>query len=414
MEKRRVVVTGMGVVAPNGIGIEDFWDSLVHGRSAVRKITHFDASSYPSQIAAEVPDFDSTNYMDPKTAKRLGRFAQFALASAQMAVDDSEIDFDQEDPYRGGVFVGTGIGGGDYSENQHIIFMEKGLKRISPHAAIAICTHSAAGIISCWFGLKGANTTIAAGCNSGLDASYLAYNAIRLGDADIMLAGAGEAPITPYIFGIFCAGGFLSRGNGEPHKALKPYDVNGDGTVLGEGGALLVMEELQHALKRGANIYGEILGYSSSNEAYSLFEVETNGETLAKAIQQGIRNAHLNPEDIDYINAHGNGLLEYDINETLAIKRVFGELAYRIPVTSMKPITGQSFSVTGILQIITCLLAINKHVIPPTINHANPDSNCDLDYVPNSFRERDVNIALMNAHGFGGSHSVMVVSKFRT
>jgi len=414
MEKRRVVITGMGVVAPNGIGVDNFWDSLVHGRSGVRKITHFDASTYPSQIAAEVLDFDPTNYMDPKTARRLSKFAQFALAAAQMAVDDSFIDFSRENPYNAGVFIGTGIGGGDYSENQHIIFMEKGLKRISPHAAIAICTHSAAGIISCELGLKGANTTIAAGCNSGLDASYLAYNAIRLGDADIMLAGAGEAPITPYIFGIFCAGGFLSRGNGEPHKALKPYDINGDGTVLGEGGALLVMEELKHALKRGANIYGEILGYSSSNEAHSLFEVENNGETLGKAMEQGISNAHLDRNDIDYINAHGNGLLEYDINETLAIKRVFGELAYRIPVTSIKPITGQSFSVTGILQIITCLLAINKHVIPPTINHANPDPNCDLDYVPNSFRERDVNIALMNAHGFGGSHSVMIVSKFRT
>jgi 3-oxoacyl-[acyl-carrier-protein] synthase II len=310
MENRRVVITGMGVIAPNGIGVENFWESLVHGRSGVRKITRFDASSYPSQIAAEVPDFDPTNYMDSKTAKRLGRFAQFALAAAEMAVEDSDLDLSQEDPYTAGVFIGTGIGGGDYSENQHTIFMEKGLKRISPYAAIAICTHSAAGIISSQLKLKGPNTTIAAGCNSGLDASYLAYNAIRLGDADIMLAGAGEAPITPYIFGIFCAGGFLSRGNGEPHKALKPYDINGDGTVLGEGGALIIMEELEHAMHRGARIYGEILAYSSSNEAYNLYELENNGETLGQAMQQSMRNAHLNPKDVDYINAHGNGLLE--------------------------------------------------------------------------------------------------------
>ena len=408
---RRVVITGMGVVAPNGIGIDNFWDSLVHGRSGVRKITHFDASSYPSQIAAEVPDFNPTDYMDPKISKRLSKFAQFALAASNEAVEDSTIDFELEDSYKVGVFIGTGIGGGDYSENQHIIFMEKGLKRISPHTAMAICTHSAAGIISFVYQLKGPNTTIAAGCNSGLDAALLAYNAIRLGDADIMLAGAGEAPITPYIFGIFCAGGFLSRENREPQKALKPYDIQGDGTVLGEGGALLIMEELKHAQKRGAKIYGELLGYASVNEAYNLFEIENNGDTLSKAIQQSLTNAHLAPKDIDYINAHGNGLLEYDVNETLAIKEIFSELAYQIPITSIKPITGQSFSVTGILQIITCLLVINKNLIPPTTNHQNPDPRCDLDYVPNHFRKHNVNIALMNAHGFGGSHTIMIVGK---
>ena len=411
MEKRRVVITGMGVVAPNGIGVDAFWDSLIHGRSGVRRITHFDASSYPCQVAAEVRDFDPADYMDSRISKRLSRFAQFALAASNEAVEASKIDFELENSYRVGVFIGTGIGGGDYSENQHIVFMEKGLKRISPHTAMAVCTHSAAGIISFVYKLKGPNTTISAGCNSGLDAASLAYNTIRLGDADIMLAGAGEAPITPYIFGIFCAGGFLSRENEEPHKALKPFDTEGDGTVLGEGGALLVMEELQHAQRRGAKIYGEILGYASANEAYNLFEIESDGDTLSKAIQQSLINAHLTPRDIDYINAHGNGLLEFDVNETLAIKKVFGELAYKIPVTSIKPITGQSFSVTGILQIITCLLVINTNIIPPTINHQNPDPKCDLDYVPNHFREGKANTALMNAHGFGGSHTVIIVGK---
>lgn len=411
MEKRRVVITGMGVIAPNGIGVENFWDSLVHGRSGVRRITRFDASSYPCQIAAEVPDFDPTDYMDPKTSKRLSRFAQFALASSQMAVDDSGIDLSQEDPFRAGVFIGTGIGGGDFSENQHIVFMEKGLKRISPHTAMAICTHSAAGIISYKYGAKGPNTTIAAGCNSGLDAVALAYNAIRLGDADIMFTGAGEAPITPYIFGIFCAGGFLSRENREPHKALKPYDIEGDGTVLGEGGAMLVLEELRHARERGAKIYGELLSYSSVNDACNLFEIENNGETLSRAMEQSLNNANLSPKEIDYINAHGNGLPEYDANETKAIKKAFGELAYQIPVNSIKPITGQSFSVTGIFQIITCLLVINKNIIPPTINHRNPASDCDLDYVPMHFRNSKANFALMNAHGFGGSHTILVVGR---
>jgi len=411
MERRRVVITGMGAVTPNGIGIDNFWDSLVYGRSGVRRITHFNATSYPSQIAAEVPDFDPTDYMDPKISKRLSRFAQFTLAASNEAIEDSRIDFGLEDSQRVGVFIGTGIGGGDYSENQHIIFMEKGLKRISPHTAMAVCTHSAAGIISLTYKLKGPNTTIAAGCNSGLDAAFLAYNAIRLGDADVMLVGAGEAPITPYIFAIFCAGGFLSRENEEPHRALKPYDIQGDGTVLGEGGALLIMEELRHARERGAKIYGEILGYASANEAYNLFETENNGDTLSKAIEQSLTNAHLIPKDIDYINAHGNGLLEYDVNETLAIKKIFGELAYQIPTTSIKPITGQSFSVTGILQIITSLLVINKNIIPPTINHNNPDPKCDLDYVPNHFRKKDVHTTLMNAHGFGGSHTIMIVGE---
>ena len=414
MEKRRVVITGMGVVAPNGTGIDNFWDSLVHGRSGVRRITHFDASSYPCQVAAEVPDFDPTDYMDPKTAKRLARFAQFALAASKMAVEDSKIDLGKIDPYRTGVIIGTGIGGGDCSENQHIIFMEKGIKRLNPSAAIMICTHSAIGIISCELGLKGVNTTVASACNSGIDAIYLAYNAIRLGDADIMLAGAGEAPITPYIVALFSAGSILTRNDGvEPDKALRPFDRNGDGIVLGEGGASLILEDLQNALKRKAKIYGEVLGYASGNETYDLFKIDPSGKTASIVMKKALTNADLKPTDINYINAHGNGLLEYDLNETLAIKKVFGESAYQIPVTSIKPITGQSFSVTGILQMITCLLVIHKSIIPPTINHFNPHPNCDLDYVPNHFRKNEVKNALMNAHGFGGSHTVMIVSKFK-
>ena len=413
MEKRRVVITGMGVVAPNGIGIDNFWDSLVHGRSAVRKITYFDASSYPCHVAAEIPDFDPTDYMDPKTAKRLAKFAQFALAASKMAVIDSKIDFDSIDPYRVGVIIGTGIGGGDCSENQHIVFMEKGLKRISPLTAVMICTHSAAGIISCEFGIKGQNTTIASGCTSGLDAIYSAYNTIKLGDSDIMLAGAGEAPITPYIVAIFCACGLLSRNDNNPKKTIKPYDVDGDGTALGEGGAMLVLEDLESALKRKAKIYGEILGYASGNEAYNIFHIDPVGDVGAEVMKKALDNARLKPEDIDYINAHGNGSPEYDLNETIAIKKVFGELAYRIPVTSIKPVTGQSFSVTGVLQIITSLLAINTSIIPPTINHINPQPDCDLDYVPNQYRKSQANNALMNALGYGGGHTVVIVSKFK-
>jgi len=413
LEKRRVVITGMGAVAPNGIGVENFWESLVHGRSAVRRITHFDASSYPCRVAAEVPNFDPTDYMEPKVAKRLARFAQFALAASKMAIEDSEIDLDSVTPHRVGVVIGTGIGGGDCSENQHTVFMEKGLKRINPLTAVMICAHSAAGIISCELGIKGTNSTISAGCTSGLDAIYSAYNTIRLGDADIMLAGSGEAPITPYIVAIFCASGLLSGCHDNPEKTVKPYDIEGDGTVLGEGGAALVLENLQSALGRKAKIYGEILGYASGNEAYNIFRIDPAGDGAAEVMKKALDNARLKPADIGYINAHGNGSPEYDLNETIAIKKVFGTLAYRIPVTSIKPVTGQSFSVTGILQTIASLLTINTSIIPPTINHISPQPNCDLDYVPDQCRESEVNNALMNSLGYGGGHTVVIVSKFR-
>lgn len=411
MEKRRVVITGMGVVAPNGIGVENFWDSLVHGRSGVRRITHFDASTYPSQIAAEVSDFDPTNYMEPKTAKRLDRYTHYSLASASMAIEDSKVKIPSEEAFRIGVFVGTAIGGGETSENQHSIFIEKGLKRMSPFTLRGISTHTAAAAISESFNLKGPNTTVSSGCNSGLDAMYLAYNAIRLGDADAMIVGAGEAPITPYIIAVFSLRGVLSTQNGDPTAAVKPYDINASGTVLGEGGGAIVMEELNRALGRGANIYGEILGYSSLNEAY-IFGTKTNPEIMARAFDIALRKAHLDPKEVSYINSHGNAIAEYDLGETEAIKKVFGELAYQIPVSTIKPITGQSLSATGLYQIITSLLVLRSGIIPPTINLKNPAPGCDLNYVPNHYIKRNATVALMNAHGFGGIHTVLVVRKF--
>ncbi len=412
METRRVVITGIGVIAPNGTGIDNFWNSLVQGQSAVKKITYFDACTYPCQVAAEVKGFDAADYMDPKTARRLDKFAQFALAASKLAVEDANLPIDSADPYRTGVVVATGIGGGESKENQHTVFMEKGIKRLSPFGAVMMCTHSAAGIISCELGIKGPNTTISSGCTSGLDAIYSASNAIRFGDADIMLAGAGEAPITPYIIALFCASGLLSRSNGVPERTVKPYDVHGDGTVLGEGGAILVLEELTSALKRGAKIYGEVLGYASGNEAYNIFRIDPAGEATAVVMRKAIDHARLRPQDIDYINAHGNGAPEYDLNESIAIKNVFGPSARSIPVTSIKPITGQSFSLTGVLQVITCLLVINRGVIPPTINHVNPQKDCDLDYVPHSARKVKANHALVNALGYGGGHTVVIVGKF--
>jgi 3-oxoacyl-[acyl-carrier-protein] synthase II len=409
---RRVVITGMGVVAPNGIGINNFWDTLIHGRSGVGRITRFDASSFPCQIAAEVKDFDPLDYMDSRIVKRLDRYVHFCLASASMAIEDAEIKIPHNSPYRIGVFVGTAIGGGGTSENRHLIFVEKGLKRLPPFTLRGISTHSAAAAISEVFALKGPNTTTSSGCNSGLDACYLGYNSIRLGDADIMVIGAGEAPITAYISAVFSAVGILTLDNSNPKAAVKPYDINANGTVLGEGGGTVILEEFNHAVNRGAKIYGEILGYSSANEAF-IFGTQTDPETMADAFRIALKKANLDPKDIDYINAHGNAIQDYDLAETEAIKKAFNESAYQIPVTSIKPITGQSLSPTGIFQLITSLLVINKSIIPPTLNHQIPAPNCDLNYVPNRYIKKDVNYAMMNAHGFGGIHTVLIIGKLQ-
>lgn len=409
---KRVVITGMGVVAPSGIGVENFWDSLIHGRSGVGRITRFDASSYPCQIAAEVKDFDPMDYMDSRIVKRLDRYVHFCLASASMAIEDAELEIPHNNPYRIGVFVGTAIGGGETSENRHLIFVEKGLKRLPPFTLRGISTHSAAAAISEVFVLKGPNTTTSAGCNSGLDACYLGYNSIRLGDADIMVIGAGEAPITAYITAVFSAVGILTLDNANPKAAVKPYDINASGTVLGEGGGTVILEEFNHAINRGAKIYGEILGYSSANEAF-IFGTQTDSETMAEAFRIALKKANLDPKDIDYINAHGNAIQDYDLAETEAIKKAFNESAYQIPVTSIKPITGQSLSPTGIFQLITSLLVIKKGTIPPTLNHQTPAPNCDLNYVPNHYIKKNVNFAMMNAHGFGGIHTVLIIGKLQ-
>jgi 3-oxoacyl-(acyl-carrier-protein) synthase len=260
--------------------------------------------------------------------------------------------------------------------------------------------------------LKGPNTTVSSGCNSGLDATYLAYNAILSGDADLMIVGAGECPITPCTFAIFCASGFLSRENAYPQKAVKPYDSNADGMVLGEGGGVLIMEELQHALNRKARIYGEMVSYSSLNEAFDLFGVETENGTMALNLERALKRANINFSEVDYISAHGNGILPYDISETEAIKQVFGEMAYNIPVSSIKPVTAHSISATGIFQIIASLLAIRKGIVPPTINVEKPDPKCDLDYVRNGYLKKKIQTALINAHGFGGRLTVIIIRQF--
>jgi 3-oxoacyl-(acyl-carrier-protein) synthase len=303
------------------------------------------------------------------------------------------------------------MAGIDFLEIQHSIFLEKGIRRINPFIFNVTSPHAATAIVIGEFGFKGFNMTIASGSNSGIDAVYMAMLAIERGDAEIMLAGAGEAPITPYICGVCCASGLLSRENTNPRSALKPYDIRADGTVLGEGGAILLMEEIEHALRRKAKIHGEILGFSSTIDPSWSAGAENCGDTLGKTIETGLSNARLSKKDIDYISAHGSGVLLYDVDETLGIKKAFGDLAYQIPVTSIKPVTGDSFSVSGVLQLITCLLVINSSVIPPTANHLLPDPRCDLNYVPKQYVRKEVKNAIANVHGFGGNHSILIVGK---
>jgi len=400
----------MGVVAPNGIGIPDFWESLVQGRSGIRRITRFDASSYPCQIAGEVSNFDPTKYIEPKIARRLDRFAHYAIASASMAFGDTNIGLPHLDPYRFGVFVGAAVGGGETIETQHLIFIEKGFKRIAPYTSRSIASHTVSAAISESFGLRGPNSTIASGCNGGLDVTYMAYNAIRLGDADVMVASVGEAPISPFSWAVSCAVGVMANRNEDPKGAVRPYDADATGMVLGEGGGSIVLEELQHALNRGARIYGEILGYSSTSEA-NLWSSKTEIEALSKAFEITLQKSGLCPADVDYINGHGNGIPSYDLTETEAIKKVFGEIAYRIPISSIKPLTGQSFTATGMYQIITSLLVLEHGIVPPTLNHRKAAPGCDLNYVPGHAIEREAKVALMNAHAFGGRHTVLSVGK---
>jgi 3-oxoacyl-[acyl-carrier-protein] synthase II len=407
---RRIVITGIGVIAPTGSTIEEFWASATNGKSAIRKITRFNSDSYPCQIAGEVPSFDPIDYMDPKTARKLGRFAQFTLAATREAVYDSGVDLTIEDPYRMGVFVATALGEMDSFVNQHLIFVEKGLKRINPFTAIYSTSVAASGVIAHEYNLKGINTTIT-GYNSGLDAAYLAFNSIRIGDADLVLLGAGESPITPYIHAIFCATGMLSRRNDAPQKSMRPYDSSADGMVLGEGGAALVMEELDHALRRDAKIYGEVISYSGLNEAYHL-GIDCDKGLMSQNILHALRRGEIAPEQIDYIHAHANGLLSYDVSETESIKTALAEHAYDVPISSIKPVTGDALSVSGLWQMISSLLTIKHCIIPPTINIERPDPRCDLNYISGASLKKNVDRILVNSHGVGGGLTVLTLGRY--
>jgi len=417
MDSRKVVITGLGVITPNGTGVPRFRDSLLKGVSGINKITRFDTSDYPTKIAGEVKDFSPTDYIEPKIAKRLSRFAQFAFSAAKMALEDAKIKiqnngWDEDFSYRVGIVLGTSIGGQEVDEEQYEIFKNKGVNRINPIASMAINNNMAVGFIAQEFNIKGPNLTISTGCSSGLNAIACASDLIRNNKADIVIAGGSEAPITPFAFDTFCAAQALTKRNDNPEKASRPFDKYRDGYILSEGSGIVILEDSNFALKRGASIYAEIAGYAITNDAYSLLKMEPSGKEVSRTIKFALKNAGLSPESIDYINAHGSSSVVSDSRETKAIKDVFGERAYQIPISSIKSMIGQPLAATGAIQVIASVISMKEGCIPPTINYEYPDPECDLDYVPNKIRKHKINTVLINAFGLGGNNISLIIKKW--
>ncbi len=410
--RRRVVVTGIGMVIPQGAGKDEVWKKICEGVSGVGPITKFDPTGFETRIAAEVRDFDPTRFIDPKDLRKMDPFIHFAIGAACIAAEDSGIEFSKEDPERVGVIIGVGLGGLATLEQSFQVLRDRGPKRISPFFIPAIIPNEAPAHISIRFGLKGPNMAVATACASGAHAIGMAFRAIQYGDIDVAVSGGVEATITPLAVAGFNAMRALSTRNDDPQKASRPFDRDRDGFVIGEGGAVMILEELERAKKRGAQIYAELVGYGYNSDAYHLAAPDPEGEGAARCMLLALKDARLSPDDVDYINAHGTGTPAGDVTETLAIKRVFGHRAYKIPVSSTKSMTGHLLGGAGSTEAVFCVLSIRDGIIPPTINYENPDPQCDLDYVPNVAREAKVRVALSNSFGFGGANAVLIFKKF--
>ncbi|MDI6807660.1 MAG: beta-ketoacyl-ACP synthase II [Candidatus Eisenbacteria bacterium] len=416
MEKsdtKRVVITGMGVISPIGLEVSEFWDSTVAGRVGVSRITKFDPSAFETQIAAEVKGFNPENYLERKEIRRTDLFVQYGLAAAVQAVKEAGLELSKLDGERFGVLVGSGIGGIRTLEEQHSMLLSKGPSRVSPFFIPLMIADMAPGQISIKFGAKGPNFAPVSACASGANAVGEGMRIIERGDADVIIAGGCEAAITPLSVGGFCAMKALSTRNSEPGKASRPFDLERDGFVMGEGAGILILEELKHALDRGARPLAELVGYGSTSDAYHVTAPSPDGEGAARSMEICLRDGHLRPEDVDYINAHGTSTPLNDKFETTAIKKVFGESAYRVAVSSTKSMTGHLLGAAGGVELIACVLAIRDSVLPPTVNYEKPDPECDLDYVPNVARKHAVEVALSNSFGFGGHNVTLAVKKFK-
>lgn len=409
---RRVVITGLGVVSSVGFGKEAFWDSLIHGKSGVSNISAFDTSAFTTHFAGEIKNFDPAAYILPKKLKRMDRTTQFAIVATKMAVQDAGLDLTKDGVReRTGVIIGTALAGVGYILEQSAILMQKGPMRINPFTALASFPDACAGNVSIELGVTGPSFSMATACSSASDACGYAFDAIRGGDLDFLIMGGAEATIFPGILASFCVARALSTRNDDPTKASRPFSMDRDGFVLGEGAGMLVLEEYEHAKKRGAHIYAEILGHGMTCDAYHMVAPDPEGKEASRAMRLAMSHAKVEVQDIDYINAHGTSTPLNDKTETLIVKKVFGPRAYEIPMSSIKSMIGHLIGAAGSVELIATLLAMDHQVIPPTINHTSKDPECDLDYVPNEARPAKIRIAMKNSFGFGGKNSILVLKK---
>src|SRR5580693_6543188 len=410
---RRVVVTGLGVVSALGQHIDTFWQNLVAGQCGIQKITSFDASAFDCQIAAEVKDFNpAAAFPSPKELKRTDRFSQFGVYAGHQALLDSGMDLEKVNRDEIGAFIGSGIGGLKTTEEQHTVLAERGPGRLSPFMIPMLISNIASGLFSMYHGLRGPNLATVSACATSTHAIGEAWRTIKMGDANAIFAGGAEATILPMGIGGFCAMRAMSTRNDDPQHASRPFDKDRDGFVMGEGAGILVLEELEHAKKRGARIYCEIAGYGNTADAYHLTAPPPGGEGAARSMKMALRTAGLNPGDISYINAHGTSTPQGDIAETQAIKAVFGEHARKLAVSSTKGATGHMLGAAGAVEMAICAKAIECNIVPPTINLENADPECDLDYVPNQAREMEVTAIVNNSFGFGGHNASLIAKKY--
>ncbi|HIN24522.1 MAG TPA: beta-ketoacyl-[acyl-carrier-protein] synthase II [Dehalococcoidia bacterium] len=407
----RVMITGMGIISPLGLDVATTWDGIINGRSGVDFITAFDSEGFDTHFAGEVKGFDPENYLDRKNARRMDRFAQFAAVAAQQACRQAGLERGSVDPYRVGVIIGSAVGGiGTLSQQQEIL-IDRGPKRVSPFLIPMMLGDMASAQVSMVTGSMGANYCAVSSCSSGADALGQGWAMIRRGQEDIVLAGGSEAPLVPVAVAGFNALRALSRFNEDPAKASRPFDVNRDGFVMGEGAAVLVLESEESATRRGATPLAEIKGYAATSDAYHLTEPMASGKSAAQAMTKALEEAGVDSSEVDYINAHGTSTPLNDRHETMAIKVALGEDAYRVPLSSTKSMTGHLLGSGGALEACFCVLAMENSIIPPTINLKDPDPDCDLDYTPNQARSKELNVTLSNSFGFGGHNSVLVFGK---
>ncbi len=409
----RVAITGLGVITAIGAGKNEFFEALRAGKSGIKRVTKFDPSPYPTQVAGQLNGFNFREYINPKWIRRMDLTSQLAVAAAKMAVKDAKIDLNEEDRDRIGVVVGTAMAGQAFILEQHDVYREKGPMKINPFTALTCFPDAPASFISIELGLHGPSFSLATACSSALDAVGFAFNAIRKRELDVILMGGAEATVFPQAFSAFCMLRAMSQRNDDPERSCRPFDKGRDGFVLGEGSGMLVLEDMDHAKRRGAHIYGEIVGFGMTCDAYHMTAPEPSGRQAIRAIQIALKDAGIKPSDIDYINAHGTSTPLNDKTETLVIKQVFGEGAYKVPISATKSMIGHLIGAAGAVELVATTLVLENQLVPPTINYEFPDPECDLDYVPNVARKVDVEFALKNSFGFGGKNSALVIKRYK-